>query len=80
MCVCVGAAGAGEEEQDIREQCLTLRGQLLSRLAKYRRVCFGVGCFSCVAVVVLCRLSVPEFCLLLLAPLACHLWPVNVST
>lgn len=44
--VCVlGQGGAGEEEQDIREQCLTLRGQLLSRLAKYRPVCFGVGRF-----------------------------------
>lgn len=82
MCVCVlGVGGAGEEEQDIREQCLTLRGQLLSQLARYRRVCFRVGCFiSCVAVVVLCCLFVPEFCCSLpLAPLVCHLRPVNVS-
>lgn len=57
-----GCAG-GEEERDIREQCLRLGEQLVSRLAKYRRVCFGVWRFSYVAVAVGCFVSSGVVCL-----------------
>lgn len=53
----------GEEERDIREQCLRLGEQLVSRLAKYHRVCFGVWRFSYVAVAVGCFVSSGVVCL-----------------
>lgn len=58
-----GGCAGGEEEQDIREQCLRLGEQLVSRLAKYRCVCFGVWRFSYVAVAVGCFVSSGVVCL-----------------
>lgn len=59
----MGGVAGGEEERDIREQCLRLGEQLVSRLAKYRHVCFGVWRFSYVAVAVGCFVSSGVICL-----------------